>query len=431
MDFASVIQANMLTDNPSWHIQIGQRTFSSGDGEAALVSEWELTDDEKDQSQLRVLLANPNMQLSGAFDYDEKMRIRFGYEQEMSPQAHFFVAEVKESYPTDKHMTVEVIGRDPSSKFSGGNNQGNQGKMDDAKRLRQIIESRGMKVNLAATGENAGCKGSCMNEHDRALIYRLGNRLAHSGSSGGGAEPAAPIAKEGTSNIEGSDMKRDAGFTFSSASRLPGNGKAGSRDKNRGQNHKGQQEQAPITAKLELKGFPALRAKTTVAIEGVGPKASGTYYVKQVKHSWKPGRGYRTEADLQRGGTGQGGVGGTTPLVMYCDIWTEGQVYIGPRKINENPQATFKYGDSIHVINFEYTLKPQPNRAGGERNKPSKGAGIDLRKRLEPYIEESKTTASGTGGGQSQSGSSSGTGGGGSGSGISTPAPGGSGGVIQ
>lgn len=199
------------------------------------------------------------------------------------------------------------------------------------------------------------------------------------------SDPESPFSGEKTSDVDKAD--RDDGWTFSSADKWPGSGKGGE-DKNRAQNHQGNHGQEPITGTLELKGYPTLRAKASVRILGAGPAASGDYYVKKVKHSWKPQQGYKTTATLARGGAGQGGVGGSSPMVMYADIWKKGSMYFGPRKTDGEPQAIFTFGDGKHWIEFEYDLHPQPHRGGGEPGK-GKGAGIDLRKLLKPYFESS------------------------------------------
>jgi hypothetical protein len=353
------------------------------------VGEWEFVDDEKDQSHIKVTLANPEMKLSGKFKYGQPLEIRFGYQNELSDPAHLPIGEIKESYVTGKPLTIVVTGVDESSKLSGGNNKGNQGKMDDAKRLRQSLSSRNLKMEGNTKGENSGCKGSCYNESDRALAYRIGNSLAaENGWEGGDQEqPENPLSNEQGASSSGSDMQKDKGHTFSSASRWAGDGKGGKRDENRSGNHGGQQNQDPVTAKLELKGYPLLKAKGTVTILGVGEAASGDYYVKKVTHKWKPGDGYKTEAELSRGGTGGKGVGGTPPIVMYADIWKKGTMYVGPRKTTDPAQTVFTFGEGKHLIGFEMTVKPQKNRGGGEPKKGGKGEGIDLRKKLASYTE--------------------------------------------
>lgn len=404
LSFAQAIAANFEMD-PDWIISI------NGSDVGRYVREWEFIDDEKDQSQIKVVLANPELVNSGKYKYGQDMSIRFGFRGELSQPAQLPVAEIHEKYSTGKGSEITVTGRDESSKLSGGNNKGNHGKKDDAELLRRILASRGLQMKGDAKGEYDGGKGPLYNESDRAACYRLGNCLSHSGQDGGGgAPPESPIAGE-DSSIEGESPERDLGWSFSSAAKWPGKGKAGKRDKNRADNHSGRQGQDPITAKLELKGFPSLRAKANVTMQGVGSAASGTYYVKKATHSWRPEQGYRTSAELSRGGTGQGGVGGRPPMVMYADPWEKGSMYVGHRQTDGSSQATFTYGDGSHVISFEFTVRPQKDRGGGEHKKPGKGDGIDLRKRLASYKESAEPWKSGSqGSGGSQSGSDSGSG---------------------
>lgn len=393
--------SNFLVKDPDWIITI------NGMDVKEYVGEWEFVDDEKDQSHIKVTLANPEMKLSGKFAYGQPLEIRFGYQGELSDPAYLPIGEIKESYVTGKPLTIVVTGVDESSKLSGGNNKGNQGKMDDAKRLRQILSSRNLDMQGDVKGEDSNCKGSCYNESDRALAYRIGNCLAaeRGWEREDQEQPTNPLGSEKGASGGGSGLKKDQGYSFSSASKWPGDGKGGKRDKNRGENHKGQQNQDPISAKLDLKGYPSLKAKGTVTILGVGDSASGEYYVKKVTHRWKPGDGYKTEAELSRGGTGGKEVGGDPPVVMHANIWKKGEMFVGKRKSMESSQATFTFGDGDCVIGFEMTVKPQKNRAGGEPKKGGKGEGIDLRKKLSSYTEDG-TNPSGSGATSGESGGS-------------------------
>jgi hypothetical protein len=64
------------------------------------------------------------------------------------------------------------------------------------------------------------------------------------------------------------------------------------------------------TAVLVLRGYPLLKAKTTVEVTGVG-KGSGVWYCKTVVQQWHVEHGYLTNAQLMKGkGGGGGGQGG-------------------------------------------------------------------------------------------------------------------------
>lgn len=64
------------------------------------------------------------------------------------------------------------------------------------------------------------------------------------------------------------------------------------------------------TAVLVLRGYPLLKAKTTVEITGVG-KGTGVWYCKTVVQQWHVEHGYITNAQLMKGkGGGEGDGGG-------------------------------------------------------------------------------------------------------------------------
>lgn len=365
-------------------------------------SEWEMLDDEQGMSEITVELKNPEGRNSGRWKYGQDLFIRFGYMGDLSGKAYLPVAEVAEMYRTGGDLSITVKGRDESSKMAGGKHKGNHGAGKDLELIRKDAEAHGMKIASEGVDSVQSKKGPVYNENSHQLSYRLGRACAPGGSQSGGAggqSPTNPLSKEKSGSVPGSAALRDKAQLFSSAERVPDDGEG--RDKNRADNHSNQAQQSPVTAKLELKGYPTLRAKTTVAIMGVGPEASGTYYVQKCRHTWRPDQGYRTVADLIRGGAGQGGVGGDPPLVMYADIWNKGSMYLGPRKSNDSPQATFTFGEGRHVVSFEYRVAPQAQRHGGEP-KDSVGQGIDLRKKGEAYMThklsgESEGQSGGTG----------------------------------
>jgi phage protein D len=355
-----------MSGQPDFIITIGGQDITR------YCQEWTFTDDEEGQSEIDVQLGNPDMRLSGAFDYGDDLQIRFGYDGQLGGAAYLPVAEVKERYPTGKELTIHVIGRDESNKMSGGKEKGVKGKKGDKDEdvIGRVAKEQGVKI---ATEEFEGTKHKkpyVMNENPREVAAKYA-RNGKSKKSGGGSSPKSPF-----------DGKK-GGYRFSSAERIPEEGE--DRDKHRGTNHSNQNKNEPITGTLQLKGYPTLRAKGNVAVQGFGSKASGTYYVKKVKHSWGASKGFLSDADLVRGGSGKGDAGGDPPIVMYADIWKKGEIYLGPRKMDGQPQATFTYGDAKHLIEFTYHLKPQLNRHAGEG---SEGEGLDLRDKGEAYKAE-------------------------------------------
>lgn len=375
--------------DPSWIITIGSMQFTSWDNEKQFVAEWKFKEDEEKQSQIDVLLANPDQKLSGVFGYGMPMTIRFGYGMNFSPTAHLPVVHVKERYSSKEHMTIRVIGRDETQKMSGGNNKGNHGKKSDRELIKDLLHSRGLTMSGSSDSVNDGCKGALMNESDRAAVYRLGNSQGSDSNASGGSSPTSPYGSETSSSIEGQEAQRDGGWTFSSAEGWAEK-KGKGRDKNRGSNHSGRQSQAPIKAKLKLRGFPTIRACSNVGIGGIKGKAAGTYYAKSVETGWSKD-GMITDIEMERGGTGSGGVGGTTPLIMRANIWKQGEVYFGARQSFGNAQATFIYGQDAFWLDFEYDEAPQSSRGGGEGGDKgkSKGESHDLRNKLQPISTES------------------------------------------
>lgn len=379
LSFAEAIAANISYDgDPSWVIQIGPMTFSSWDPEP-FVYHWNLKNALKGQSQITVDMHNPELILCGKFKWMMPLTLRFGYGKSMSPTAHLPVAQQKQSWKNDS-ITISIIGRDESSKMSGGNNKGNHGKGSDKDMMKRILRSRGL--NLKADNVNSvndGCKGALMNESDRAVSYRLGNGMtSQEQGAGGGQSPTSPFSSEkGSESVE--KATRDGGFTFSSAEGWKDKQGKG-RDKNRGANHGGRESQAPIKAKLEIKSLPIITAGMTLAVGGYGPDASGVYLVESVETDWSKS-GFLSEIEMTRGGSGSGGVGGTAPLLLTANIWAASEMVLGPAQSHMAAPATITRGDG-RIITFVYDENPQPHRGGGESGKKkNEGYTVNLRNR--------------------------------------------------
>lgn len=181
--------------------------------------------------------------------------------------------------------------------------------------------------------------------------------------------PAQMAAQGLQSNTNEAKAPEDkGGHSFSGADRLPEGAKG--RDKNRHDNHKKKHTAKTFTAKIELRGFPTLRAKKDIHVANVGAMASGDYYVESVTHQWSAGGGYRTTASLIRSGDM---ASQHNPMVMYADMFEPGTIWAEPRPIGKETQATFTYGTGEHLISFEFTFNPQPNRAGCEGDYNTKG----------------------------------------------------------
>lgn len=52
--------------------------------------------------------------------------------------------------------------------------------------------------------------------------------------------------------------------------------------------------------------------------------------------------------------------------VLYAKIYDKNKVYLGPRKIDDSPQATFNYGDGKWVVQFHYTKDEKAAERGGK-----------------------------------------------------------------
>lgn len=157
------------------------------------------------------------------------------------------------------------------------------------------------------------------------------------------------------------------GFTTSSADRLPKGGKG--RDDNRAKNHEKHSAAQTITASLDIRGFPTLRAKRDITIANAGPAISGQYYVKKVRHGWRQGQGYLTTSMELIQSKGQDGdrSGDCNEAVIYGDLYDRGEIYVGPRKIGQQSQTTLTWGDGNWIIRMNWKFDAQSNRGGNER----------------------------------------------------------------
>lgn len=356
-------------------------------GKLEIVNELELLDDEEGMSEITVKLVNPEMRYSDRFKKGQEVELRLGYRGQLGEKVSLPIEELTRDYPESGESTIEIKARDESSKMSGGSNKGNHSEGDDLRVMNKEAGARGLKVNAQGVSGTSHKKPYVMNERSTEIAWKFGRNLKVDGYESGGVgagegNPSSPLGGEKDSSAEGTNMRRDKGHTHSSAEGFSQNAAKG-RDENRSNNHGNSHGQEPVTADLDLRGFPTLRSKRNVKMVGYGEEDSGIYYVKKAHHSLKIGQGYRTKAHLIRGGTGKGGVGGKPPVVMYADIWKKGTLFLGPRQTQEDPDVTFSRHESKHVIGFKVHIKPQPHRGGGEPNK-GEGEGIDLRNRAKP-----------------------------------------------
>ena len=174
---------------------------------------------------------------------------------------------------------------------------------------------------------------------------------------------------------------------------LTGSAKA---DKNKLQNANNRAKSDIITADIKLRGYPLLKAKANVTIQGVGSLASGGWYVQTAEQYWDKGSGYMTHAHLIRGGTGDEGGKSTPPsAVVYADIYKKNSIYAGLRKVDGASQATFTFGDGTYLKSFDWSINIPENRnagnyVGGQTVTPSDA---------KDPIKEAKTNEGSGGGG--------------------------------
>ena len=55
----------------------------------------------------------------------------------------------------------------------------------------------------------------------------------------------------------------------------------------------------------------------------------------------------------------------SAPSVLYAKIYEKNKVYLGPRKIDDSPQATFNYGDGKYIMSFHYKKDSKAAERGG------------------------------------------------------------------
>lgn len=83
-----------------------------------------LHDNSEKMSNLKVTLRNPNLRLSGVFNWEQIMQIRLGYNGRLNETATLIVSEVEETGDGEKGLEVIVTGVDDTHKLSGGNRRG-------------------------------------------------------------------------------------------------------------------------------------------------------------------------------------------------------------------------------------------------------------------------------------------------------------------
>jgi len=348
---------------------------------------WSVIDDEETSSAIVVELDNNDYRYSGKAAIGDILAIRFGYKGYLAGKAAFPILAYRELYTTGSGCTVVLEGRDPTQKEGGNKGRGNHKSKDPAEVAKSVV-----KDDLGGTPEIAKAQTkpkdedgddatiTRMNESKTQLLAKLYPFFAKQIDLGDNT-PSQDASLEEPPKEEGFQGEETKGDSHS--------GLGNAADANRGKHSGGQAGQDPVTATLSLVGYPQLKAKANVAITNVGDMASGTYYVKQCKHSISRGGGnFKTTASLIRGGIGKGSsapINKLAPTVQYKDIYQDGG-YLGPRKYNQAPQCTLNFGDGGPVISLEVTVSPQRSRGGSGAK--GEGRGHDINKRLKPATSD-------------------------------------------
>jgi hypothetical protein len=54
------------------------------------------------------------------------------------------------------------------------------------------------------------------------------------------------------------------------------------------------------------------------------------------------------------------------PMIITADLWKgKNNAYLGPRKTDDSPQASFNYGDGTYVIQFHYSKDDKSDERSG------------------------------------------------------------------
>jgi len=344
---------------------------------------WELQDLEDAVSTLTVTVVNEDRKYDGAFKIDDKVVIRFGNRGDMSPKVTMNLKELSPIY-SDKGQRVVLVGMDPSEAMAGTGGRG----MFDETSLKKVLEGIGQSLGLKVEGldqtedpANPHNNKIPMPGETTAAFFRRALQMlgAKKGKGGGkvptGGSPKKPIKSQrktvapkgfyGTWG-NGNFRTRGGGVAYGDVekelSTIIKNGLA--------QVNQSAASQS-IRGLVELIGVPHVRAKKCITILNVGPDFSGKWYVRGAAHSWSRGHGYHTRGDLLRDSLGKDGLEKDEdmdrPNVMHCDIYKDNTLYIGPRIMDGDSQATFTFGTAEKLIRtFKATIEVQGSKSAGE-----------------------------------------------------------------
>ena len=325
------------------------------------VMSWKLTDTEQGTSSINVTLDNKDGRFDGLVKIGGDISIRFGAGGQMSDMITMRILKYQEAYGEDLHITV--TGLDASTKMSQKQGQGHYLGKDPSSVKSEIEKKTGVKIDGEVGGGGKTKEEECSREwlqsgtDYRQKIEECVKKWISKQQPSGGDQPHKQTETKGESG------KGASAIDGQETSGLTGNSKA---DKNKLTNTNNRAKSNTITADMRLRGYPLLKAKQNVDIQGVGSFASGSWYVQTVNHSWDKNSGYVTHATMIRGGLGKEGGKSTPPAaVVYADIYKKDSIYAGLRKVDGGAQATFTFGDGTYLKSFTWTVNIQDNRNSG------------------------------------------------------------------
>lgn len=332
---------------------------------------WELNDTEEAISNLNVTIVNEDMKFSGKFECDQDVAIRYGYQGDLGEQVKMKIKEYTEAY-SDRGCIITVMGMDCTTEIMTGNSIRGKFKTNDAQEvIKEIGDMSDCKVELGKMVSPKFPEGFTIQAYNERMDLLLKKLMSYcgnpAGKSGKGSTPGAggkKAIKQQKGPKKGSGLFKGATEAGSKLATGPCTKESFQEFENHAKNLMENSERSAATksvrASCELIGANKVRAKKSITIMNVGPKASGRWYVKGCTHRWNVNSGYYTRCDLIRADDS------VQPNVTYADIYKEKTVYVGPRKVDEQ-QGTFTFGTGDKMVKrFKWTDRPQPARNAGE-----------------------------------------------------------------
>ncbi len=340
---------------PDFVIQIGGRDLTR------YCLAWELTDTEEGLSSIRADFWN-----FGTEKLTEKeITIRWGYQGNLSEPVTMRIKEHTELYDI-KGLRFSVVAYDALERLTGVSATGlfrDDNVREAIKTIGQLVEP---KLNVTVDGENPVFQKehrlSITNERlvdaQKRLMSLLGvpkktspARMSHTlkaiKQQAKGVKQANfdGLVREGIAIAMGPYLSKDK------------TGKLNNIMENILNQVLSKASGDSVRGQLEMYGDPKFRAKTVIEVRNVG-NGSGKWYVKTATHRWNPHLGYRDYADLI--------LPDETPMVQYAEIYKRDEIYVGPRKLDQQG-GVYTYGvDDKLVIAFKFTETVQSSRAAGE-----------------------------------------------------------------